>query len=175
MAHEPGNESPSIPREVFLSYAREDFERAQVLVRVFEEAGWSVWWDQEALRVGDLFPKEIEDILLAAKCVVVLWSRASLKSAWVRIESAEGANRGVLAPARMDGVTPPLQFRLLNTADLNDWEGEATHPELQKLLDAIARLLDRERPRPSRNLYLRPSLTARVWRAGAAMLAGSQM
>ena len=65
--------------DVFLSYAREDRERASVLAAALEGQGWSVWWDRKIV-AGETFDETIEDQLSTAKSVVVLWSEHSVGS-----------------------------------------------------------------------------------------------
>lgn len=36
--------------DISLSYAREDRTKARTLADLFEECGWTVWWDQVAPR-----------------------------------------------------------------------------------------------------------------------------
>lgn len=59
--------------DIFISYAREDFSRAELLAKTLASR-WSVWWDKE-VTIGRRFPAEIDRELAAAKCVVVLWSQ----------------------------------------------------------------------------------------------------
>ena len=33
--------------DIFLSYAREDKDKAAALAKILSEQGWSVWWEQE--------------------------------------------------------------------------------------------------------------------------------
>lgn len=123
--------------DIFISYAREDREKARALAALFEAQGWSVWWDRNIL-AGKSFDREIEAALAAAKCVVVLWSNASVGSDWVKGEAGEGAARKALIPVRIDSAVVPLEFRRLQTADLSDWDNDPGHPELIAFLKAIA-------------------------------------
>jgi adenylate cyclase len=103
--------------QVFLSYAREDLDRAKRVASALEKAGFSVWWDRH-LSGGSEYSREIEQALKAAAAVVVLWSRVSVDSAWVRDEAAKGRDSGRLIPATLDGTEPPLGFGQLHTIDL---------------------------------------------------------
>src|SRR3712207_4767599 len=96
--------------DVFISYAREDLETAKALARVFARQDWSVWWDR-SIPKGKVFDEVIEQEVSTAKVVVVLWSQHSVQSSWVRAEAEEGAGRGVLIPALLEDVKPPLRFR----------------------------------------------------------------
>ena len=91
--------------DIFLSYARKDLERIQPLVQALENRGWTVWWDMTLLP-GDQFTTVIDQELAAARCVVVVWSTASVHSRWVRAEATEGADRGILIPVLIDEVRP---------------------------------------------------------------------
>lgn len=103
--------------DVFLSYAREDLDRAETVAAALEEAGYSVWWDRN-LGGGSEYSTEIERALAAAAAVVVLWSKSSVHSAWVRDEAAKGRDTGRLIPATIDGTEPPLGFGQHHTIDL---------------------------------------------------------
>ena len=118
--------------DIFLSYASADRERVQPLAEALEEQGYSVWWDTR-IGVGTSFDREIERELDACSCVVVVWSHHSIDSDWVRAESQEGLDRGILIPVRIDDINPPLAFRRVQTADLIRNEG----PELVSFLQAV--------------------------------------
>lgn len=121
--------------DVFLSYAREDRDRAELLAHALESRGCSVWWDRR-IQAGHVFADVIEKQLEAARCVVVLWTEHSIASTWVQNEASEGDHRTILIPVRLDDVRIPLGFRHLQTADLLDWDGEET-PELADFLSAV--------------------------------------
>jgi hypothetical protein len=123
--------------DVFLSYAAEDRDRAARLAIALGVLGWSVWWDRKII-AGEAFDRAIERELESAKCVVVLWSKQSIASEWVKNEAAAASERNVLVPAAIDGVKLPLEFRRRQTADLVDWKGEPAHAGFQALCEGIA-------------------------------------
>jgi hypothetical protein len=123
--------------DIFISYAREDRERARMVAKALQARGWSVWWDRD-VKAGQAFDQIIERELETAKSVVVLWSKDSIASDWVKGEAAAAVLRGVLVPALIDNVKLPLEFSRRQTADLIGWEGDISHAGFQALCDAMA-------------------------------------
>jgi hypothetical protein len=129
----------AIVDDVFISYARSDHERAGRLAAVLEAQGWTVWWDRE-IPPGATFDEHIEKALAGARCVIVLWSAESVTSRWVRTEASVASERGVLVPALIEPVTPPLEFRQIQAADLAEWSGDADDPQFKSIVERIALL-----------------------------------
>jgi TIR domain len=125
--------------DIFISYAREDREKAGELARAFEKRQWTVWWDRE-IALGLSFDEVIERELLACRCAIVLWTASSVASRWVRREARSAARREVLVPILAADVEPPLEFADLQTADLTAWERFADHPEFEKVVRRIEQL-----------------------------------
>lgn len=123
--------------DVFISYAREDRDSAQVLAGAIEARGWSVWWDRKVV-AGATFDHAIEEQLQAAKSIVVLWSKHSIASEWVRNEAAIASERDVLIPVLIDDVKQPLEFRRRQAADLTRWSADTADAEFESLCDGIA-------------------------------------
>ena len=146
--------------DIFLSYARADKPRAQVLANVLEQQDWSVWWDPD-IRIGGKFDQIIKKELDAAKCVIVLWSRASLVSDWVKDEASEAARRGILVPVWIEDVEIPFGFgfRQLQTARLTDWDGSVSDPELTRLINDISILIEKA---PNKTVPIQPK-GAKSW------------
>lgn len=126
--------------DIFLSYAREDRDFAGQLASAFELHDWSVWWDPH-IRAGMSFVETIERELRSARCVVVLWSRSSRVSEFVRDEAQDGLRRNALIPVSIDGSEPPLGFRQRQWADLSHWDGSPEHAAFRGLREDCARLL----------------------------------
>ena len=106
--------------DIFLSYAKEDRERARKLGEALAATGWTVFWDRD-IPVGSTWESVVERQLERVKALVVLWSRASVESEWVQIEANEAADRRMLVPVFIEEVRPPLRFRRLHGADLTEW------------------------------------------------------
>jgi hypothetical protein len=126
--------------DIFISYARQDRPRAEAIAKALEDHGWSVWWDG-IIPAGKTFRQVIQEQLDEARCVIVLWSAASVTSDWVIGEAAEGKERRVLVPVLIEEVRPPMEFRQIHAADLTDWSGESTAPSFKKLCSGIQALV----------------------------------
>jgi hypothetical protein len=127
--------------DIFLSYAHGDLERVTRIISACEARGWSVFWDR-TIPAGKTWREIIGGALDGARCVVVAWSRTSIKSDWVQEEADEGRKRGILIPILLDDVSPPLGFRGLQAASLVD----PTTAALRPVLASIAALLDTSSP-----------------------------
>ena len=123
--------------DVFVSYAAEDRDRVKPIVAAIENQGLTVWWDRQ-IGIGSSFDREIERELDSASAVVLVWSKNSIESDWVRNEAQEGFDRGVLVPVVVDDVRQPLAFRRMQAAHLDD-DG------LVEMLQAVALLSGRTR------------------------------
>lgn len=123
--------------DIFISYANPDREFAARLAKALETCGLSVWWDRH-IKVGQSYDEVIEQALDNAKGVIVLWSRHSIVSEWVKTEAASAAKRRVLIPVLINDVEPPLEFRRRQSANLIDWTGDLTSGGFQALCEGIA-------------------------------------
>ena len=108
--------------DIFLSYSRQDQITARRFAEALEQAGFSVWWDQ-TLRSGEAYDEVTERALKSAKAVVVLWSKTSVASRWVRAEATIADRAGTLVPAMIEPCERPVMFELRQTADLSEWKG----------------------------------------------------
>lgn len=135
-------------KDIFISYAHEDRETARELAELLEAAGLTVWWDPQ-LRAGEDFAQIIEQTLQQVRCVIVLWSRESVESHWVRAEANEGLRLAKLVPVVLDDAIPPLIFRALHTVRLERSDLHTASAGLQKLIDDVrVRLGETPAPRP---------------------------
>ena len=157
---------------VFLSYDHDDSDKARRIALALEKAGHSVWWDLH-VRGGAQFGKVIEEALRAADAVVVLWSKQSIESAWVKDEATAGRDSGRLIPLSLDGSSPPMGFRQFQTIHFSGWKGRSKFREFQTLLAAVdafepARAEADSKPTPP--VPIGPKINLRQgWFVGAAI------
>ncbi len=126
--------------QVFLSYQKRDRALAERVSEALRARGISVWWDQ------DVTPREswdriLEREIMAAAFVLVLWTKHSVESEWVRIEAHYAAREckpGKLVQARVGDCDIPLAYRLIQYVELEPDRPEASEgwPTLLWWLDA---------------------------------------
>lgn len=130
--------------DIFLSYNREDQARAKLFSEAFEAPGFKVWWDV-GLRTGEAYDEVTETALRTAKAVVVLWSKKSVVSRWVRAEATLADRNKTLVPCMIEPCERPIMFELTQTAELGHWAGETTDRIWLGFLADVARFVGRER------------------------------
>jgi TPR repeat protein len=128
--------------DIFLSYAREDQSWAEMLAQTLEGRGWSTFWDR-TIPIGKTWRETIGSELDGARCVVVLWSKTSIESGWVQEEADDAKRRGVLVPILIDNIQPPIGFRSIQAAHLENWDGTQPTQAFRRLIADIAALIGR--------------------------------
>lgn len=142
---------------VFLSYAREDTERALALVAVLEQKGWPVHWDRR-IPTGKTWEEVVGAQLKDSGCMVVAWSKVSAERKTVLEEASNGRERGILVPVLFEDMTLPFGFGFIPTLDFKGWRGEPDALAVEHLLEAIEvkigkpvppSIIERPKPAPS--------------------------
>ena len=151
---------------LFLSYARADEAFARRLAAALEHSGYTIWWDA-LIEGGAAFGRSIAKALESADAVLVLWSKTSVESDWVKDEAAQGRERHRLIPLSLDGTKPPLGFRQYQVIDLAHWHGRRNAPQFEAIERAIASALGHA----PRSRVQRPSSVSRR----GLLLGGSAM
>jgi TolB-like protein/tetratricopeptide (TPR) repeat protein len=128
--------------DIFLSYSRDDQPTARLFAEGLEREGFSVWWDQ-TLDAGENFDKVTEKALKEAKAVVVLWSRKSVDSKWVRSEATQADRYGTLVPVTIEPCDRPIMFELNHTADLSGWNGDPADARWRTFVAGLKRSVDK--------------------------------
>jgi hypothetical protein len=124
--------------DIFLSYHRDDRAAAERLVQLFEQAGFSVWWD-ELVEPGEGFDLTTSRALASSAVAVVLWSSRSVDSKWVTSEAESAALQGKLLPVLLEEIGLPEKFARYQTANLTEWRSGRESPDVVVLLRGIER------------------------------------
>lgn len=130
---------------VFFSYSRKDQAQARPIIDAIRNAGYNIWWDG-MLDGGISYLETTEEALETAKVVVVLWSKHSVGSHWVRDEAMSGRVRERLLPLSLDGTEPPLGFRQIQVIDFSNWKWDTQSEACQNLFRGLAHFHDKKLP-----------------------------
>ena len=131
--------------DIFISYKKEEHAVASLLATRLTEAGYEVWWD-DALLAGERFEDEITAVLDRSGVVVVLWSKQSIQSDWVKAEAETARQQKKALPVIIDDMPAskmPLLYRGMHAARLAGWEGEPEHSGYIELIGSIRERLGR--------------------------------
>jgi biotin carboxyl carrier protein len=151
--------------DIFISYAKEDIARVKPLAKALESEGWSVWWDT-LITPGAHFDLIIEEALESARSVIVVWSKSSVISNWVRIEAEEGVERQILLPIVIEEVRIPLRFKRLQAVNMVNWQGELPDSNFDRLKHALVALLGNPFAKPKiSNKTIRSPIVGTFYRA----------
>ena len=119
--------------DIFISYKREEQDQARKLKDALEKQDLEVWWDPN-LRAGEHVDDVIEAALKEAKCVIVMWSRLSVESDYVKSEASLALDLKKLVPVAIEDTEYPLRYRGLQTPDLKGWDGSDTNVQFKSLV-----------------------------------------
>jgi TolB-like protein len=157
--------------DIFLSYSREDQATARRFAEGFEREGLSVWWDQ-TLSAGEAYDEVTEKALNEAKAVVVLWSKTSVASRWVRAEATQANESRSLVPVMIEPCKRPIMFELTHTADLSHWKGDTSDKAWRTYVADVRRFVQRGEPAQSvPQAQSRPNQSPRFGGRSIAILA----
>lgn len=122
--------------DVFLSYSRQDRDTALEISHYLQQNALTVWSDS-ALSAGQSFQDTISQELKAAKAVIVVWSKHSIKSAWVQAEASQALTSRKLVSLKtndLDVEQIPPPFNSLRIIDIVEAKGSDV------VLEAVRRL-----------------------------------
>ena len=128
--------------DVFISYSSLDHDAARRFARALEDSGVSVWWDRD-IPAGRDYQEVIEEQISLARCVLVLWTRDSVQSRWVRTEASDAHDREIMLPVLLERVQIPLAFRLIQAENFTDWNGRADDEPFQRLMLQVTEMVRR--------------------------------
>jgi hypothetical protein len=128
---------------VFISYAHEDETKARKIKERLEEFGFSAWAFGTAPARRDDISTVIDAEIDRVACVLVLWSKSSRNSVWVRGEALRGLAASKYLGLLLDPLIPPVPFNALNAPDISDWSGLNEHLGWDALIRGLADLSEK--------------------------------
>lgn len=131
--------------DVFVSYARKNKDRVQLIADGLDESGYSLWWDT-ALKAGDNYAVKIEKEIGEARSVVVCWSEQAKESLWVRAEATEALDNDKLVQLKLDESRMPLPFNVIQIIEFQGWTGNREAAEWRQLDGRVGTMTGRNAP-----------------------------
>ena len=137
-------------RKLFISYSHEDKAVAKQMAGALSQRGYGVFWDAK-IPAGMTFDTYIYHELEQSDAVIVLWSKHSVDSDYVKEEAEYAKKNSVLVPLSIDTTDPPFGFARIQSTDISGWHGSTKDPRWQTVVDSIEAILGDETPSPSRD------------------------
>ena len=141
-------------KHVFISYSSKDIAFVQKLAKKLEKKGYQVWWDRKIV-AGKRFDMAINKALNNAHCILVIWSKNSVKSDWVRNEAYEARERDILLPVSIDNIKLPVEYNTHVTLDLSKAKARVSDPALQELYNSLPAYSNKRRDRLAKKKKLK--------------------
>ncbi|HTE24150.1 toll/interleukin-1 receptor domain-containing protein [Flavitalea sp.] len=126
--------------DIFISYSSMDRTAIKRISEFFESQGWTTWWDRQ-IPVAESFESVLMAELEKSKCVVVVWSKNSVKSPWVKREAEQALQSHKLVPVILGPVKIPASFSHIEAAFPDSWINTAENDEMQNLLNSVSKLV----------------------------------
>ncbi len=108
--------------DVFISYAREDQALAQDLAQDLGARGYQVWWDSELVGSDDYY-EVILTALANARAAIVIWTKHSVKSRFLRDEARFALHHEKLVAVKtpdLDIFDIPFGFQGQHTDEVSE-------------------------------------------------------
>ena len=125
--------------DIFISYARPTESVAKLAARLLSDLGYVVWLDNQ-LPAHRAYGDVIEERLVEAGAVLVIWSADAVRSEWVRSEANRARTMHKLVQMTLEDIEPPMPFDMIECAKLHGWTGDSQAPGWEKVLHSIAAL-----------------------------------
>lgn len=108
--------------DIFISYAHEDLRVAEALADELKAHGYRVWWDAELLGSDDYY-EAILQALNNAKAAIVIWTKSSARSRFVRDEARFALHLEKLIAIKdknLNLIEIPFGFQSQHTDNIDD-------------------------------------------------------
>jgi hypothetical protein len=124
---------------VMISYSHEDRPFVAKLAAALKARKCEVWFD-ERLRPSDDYSLLIENKIVDATAVLVVWSNNARNSKWVRAEALRAFDlKKPLIQVVKEPCSPqvPFPFHIYQFTDLSDWDFDVSAPQIEEIVSAL--------------------------------------
>src|ERR1700674_4214969 len=128
---------PSTPHCVFISYAHKDGAELAQRLHADLTKSFDTWLDKQRLRAGDMWSREVEDVIESADVILALLSTGSYESEICRAELSRGLQKGkCVVPLRVQ-IDCDVMLELQTRQWLDFSDPRLYDEQLPKLIVAI--------------------------------------
>jgi FMN phosphatase YigB (HAD superfamily) len=126
---------------IFISYSRYNEEFAKTFAIELRSAGFSIWLDQQDIRLGERWEEAVEEALRSCEILLLILTPASVSSENVKDEIGYAIDHGKrILPVLLEQCEVPLRVRRFQYLDVTKLETrdaiEAAKRRLEKLIKA---------------------------------------
>ncbi len=127
--------------DICILYARDDRQRAEMLVTALDGLGWAVWWDKE-IHTGN-WTSHVDEAVRDSRCIIPVWTQASINPDRLVINETKHAKdlSKVILPVQLDDVPLPILFNTLHTEQLIGWNGSISEKSFADLFNSLIHVL----------------------------------
>jgi predicted nucleotide-binding protein len=134
-------------RKVFISYSHRDREFVERLANDLKKRGFSVWWDEWEIRVGESIIQRISEGIDYSAYLIAVLSPHSVESDFVRREIGSALTiqlspekKIVILPLLVSDCEIPTLLREIKWADFRNDYGKALKSLLERLQDTVTQV-----------------------------------
>jgi hypothetical protein len=167
----------------FISYSTKDQDFANRLYADLQVNGVRCWFAPEDLKIGDRFRQRIDEAIRLHDKLLLIFSRHSVQSDWVReevescLEREQREKRTVLFPVRLDDAIMDTgeawAASIRRQRHIGDFRGWKDHDAYSQVLERLLRDLRRQQPLRSLHLVVGPLPTCETEAAIASVVPGN--
>ena len=143
----PNSSSNQPQYDVFLSHSSRDTDFMKFVLAGLQRYNFNVWWDDK-IHGGTQWREEIIEALDASSSVVVLWSKKSAGSYYVKDEASRNLNKFIGVHINSDKAEHLLGTNSIQYLNLEGWTGkDIRNAQFTDLVEAIKlKLKARDQP-----------------------------
>lgn len=124
--------------DVFISYKKEEREYAEKVAQALEQAGYVAVADFTSIELNEDFAEKIDHLIRSARLVLVLWTKASANSRWVRAEATLAVDLGTYLGVLVESADLRVDLRPIQKIDVS---ANGLDAELPRLMAEVRGLL----------------------------------
>jgi len=137
--------------DIFFSYAHADRALVQEMAKALKAEGYSLSNDPPSGKpkakpnpTPNPLNRVLEEIK-AARCVIAVWSKSSVKRRFVHAEAEEAMRQDKLISVQIDDCELPDEYHGTGVHDLRGWRGARDDPDWQRVVSGVGVLAGHSR------------------------------